>query len=668
MIPAVDHLLGLPAVQRLATEYGDRRVRQAIDAEIARLRTSLLDDTAPGVATRDQATALLLERLDAALVASREPSLRTAINATGVILHTNLGRAPLADEALAAMRLVGMGYSTLEFDVATGQRGSRHAHLDAVLREATGADAGLITNNTAAGLTVTLAALAAGREVIISRGELVEIGGGFRVPEVLRGSGALLREVGTTNRTRTADYAAAISHRTAAILRVHPSNFRVDGFTERPEVRELAALAQRFTIPLIEDVGSGWLGFDLFAADAFPAGARSVLASEPAVRASIAAGVDLVAFSGDKLLGGPQAGLIVGDKALVQKIRKHPLKRSLRLDKMTIAALEAWGRRDHDDYRSMVARVRHPDGSWSFDYTMFDRYVELAMDCGITGQINCYSLLTWSGRLYYTDAATGDERFMLCDTTGPEFAEYWAPFLRDFERHLAAKGWLERARLAVDEAPAHMMQAMTELVRANAPRLRISLAGNQAPSHYTGLDLAEFSIILDHASDELLRDIASRKAEGRITTFYVCLDPKRPNTFVRSPPAEAVWIGYYTAVNGYDGFLRWAWTTWPENPLRDSSYWGHPYLHYLPAGDAFLLYPGPRSAVRWELLRDGFEEWEKLRILREAHGGELPPELAALLERFRNPKELGDDETIIRDVQVMRAAVEAAAKEQAIGR
>jgi hypothetical protein len=325
-----------------------------------------------------------------------------------------------------------------------------------------------------------------------------------------------------------------------------------------------------------------------------------------------------------------------------------------------------WGRRDHDDYRSMVEHVRHPDGSWTYDYTAFDRYVELAMDCGITGQINCYSLLTWSGRLYYTDAVTGDEQFMLCDTTGPQFAEYWQPFLRDFERHLATQGWLERTRLAVDEAPAQMMQAMTELVKASAPRLRISLAGNQAPSHYTGLDLAEFSIILDHASDELLRDIASRKAEGRITTFYVCLDPKRPNTFVRSPPAEAVWIGYYTAVNGYDGFLRWAWTTWPENPLRDATYWGHPYLHYLPAGDTFLIYPGPRSSVRWELLRDGFEEWEKLHLLRAAHGGKLPAELQSLLERFRNPKELGDDATLIRDVQTMRTAVEGAARENPI--
>jgi hypothetical protein len=322
-----------------------------------------------------------------------------------------------------------------------------------------------------------------------------------------------------------------------------------------------------------------------------------------------------------------------------------------------------WGRRDYDDYRSMVEHVRLPDGSWRFDYSVFDRYVEFAMSCGISKQINCYSLLTWSGRLYYTDAATGDERFLLCDTAGPEFTEYWAPFLRDFEKHLDAKGWLERTRLAVDEAPAPMMKAMAELVRANAPRLRISLAGNQAPSHYTGLDLAEFSIILDHASDELLRDIAARRAEGRITTFYVCLDPKRPNTFVTSPPAEAVWIGYYTAVNGYDGFLRWAWTTWPENPLRETTYWGHPYHHYLPAGDTFLLYPGPRSSVRWEMLRDGFEEWEKLRLLREANGGQWPAGLGELLERFRNPKAMGDDAMIIRDVQAMRTAVEGAARD-----
>ena len=257
------------------------------------------------------------------------------------MIHTNLGRAPLSRDALAAMQRVGAGYSNLEVDLQTGQRGSRHVHLDAALRDATGADAGVATNNTAAGLTLALAAIASGREVIISRGELVEIGGGFRVPEILRGSGAQLREVGTTNRTRVADYAAAISDRTAAILRVHPSNFRMDGFTERPALADLAALATRFGVPLIEDQGSGWLGLDLFAADAFPPEARAVLAREPAVRDSVRDGADLVAFSGDKLLGGPQAGLLVGRADLVASIRQHPLMRAVRVDKVTYAGLEA---------------------------------------------------------------------------------------------------------------------------------------------------------------------------------------------------------------------------------------------------------------------------------------------------------------------------------------
>ena len=321
-----------------------------------------------------------------------------------------------------------------------------------------------------------------------------------------------------------------------------------------------------------------------------------------------------------------------------------------------------WGKRDFDDYGAMVTHVREADGSWRFDYTVFDRYVEFAMGCGITRQINCYSLLTWSGRLYWTDAATGDQRSSSCDPAAGEFAEYWGPFLRDFEKHLAAKGWLARTRLAVDEAPAPMMKAMTELVRTHAPRLQLSLAGNQVPSHYTGLDLREFSIILDHASDELLRDIAARRADGRVTTFYVCLDPKRPNTFVASPPAEATWLGYYAAANGFDGFLRWAWTTWPAEPLRDTSYWGHPYLRYLPAGDTFLIYSGPRSSVRWEMLRDGFEEWEKLRLLRaRSSTGELPVVVATQLEKFRDPKKLGDDAALLRDVEAMRAAINTAA-------
>jgi L-seryl-tRNA(Ser) seleniumtransferase len=340
VIPAIDHLLGLSAVQTLAAMHGMRRVRQVLDLEVRRLRSALIAGRSEA-STREFASALIVERLEATLTGSMEPTLRSVINATGVVIHTNLGRAPLSIDALTAMRRVGAGYSTLEFDLDTGQRGSRHVHLDGALRDATGAQAGVATNNTAAGLTLALAALATGREVIISRGELVEIGGGFRVPDILRGSGALLREVGTTNRTRVADYAAALSDRTAAILRVHPSNFRMEGFTQRPDVGELAALARRFSVPLIEDQGSGWLGLDLFAPDAFPEHARALLSREPAVRDSVRAGVDLIAFSGDKLLGGPQAGLVVGHAPLIASIREHPLMRAVRVDKVTYAGLEA---------------------------------------------------------------------------------------------------------------------------------------------------------------------------------------------------------------------------------------------------------------------------------------------------------------------------------------
>jgi L-seryl-tRNA(Ser) seleniumtransferase len=340
VIPAVDHLLGLPAVQALAGAHGARRVRQVLDRELDRFRDALLQGRAEAN-SRELASALIVERLDAALRSGDLASLRRVINATGVIIHTNLGRAPLSQEALEAMRSIAASYGTLEFDLESGHRGSRHRHLEAALREATGAEAGLATNNTAAGLTLALAAIASGREVILSRGELVEIGGGFRVPEILRGSGALLREVGTTNRTRVADYAAAISDRTGAILRVHPSNFRMEGFTERPALADLAAVAHRFDIPLIEDQGSGWLGLDLFETSAFPPVARALLAQEPAVRDSLRHGADLVTFSGDKLLGGPQAGLVVGRAELVARIGRHPLMRAMRVDKITYAALEA---------------------------------------------------------------------------------------------------------------------------------------------------------------------------------------------------------------------------------------------------------------------------------------------------------------------------------------
>jgi L-seryl-tRNA(Ser) seleniumtransferase len=247
-------------------------------------------------------------------------------------VHTNLGRAPLAAAALEAAARVGVGYSNLEYDLEAGARGHRHVHAERLLRALTGAEAALVANNTAAAALLTLAGLAAGREVIVSRGELVEIGGGFRVPDVLAQSGAVLREVGTTNRTRVADYAAAIGDRTALILRVHRSNFRIEGFSERPALADLADLAREFGLPLVEDLGSGWLSDPAIS----PA-----LGDEPSVGASLDAGADLVLFSGDKLLGGPQAGLIVGRRDLIDRLRAHPLMRALRVDKITYAVLEA---------------------------------------------------------------------------------------------------------------------------------------------------------------------------------------------------------------------------------------------------------------------------------------------------------------------------------------
>jgi L-seryl-tRNA(Ser) seleniumtransferase len=252
------------------------------------------------------------------------------INATGVIIHTNLGRAPLSRAAAERVVEIAAGYSTLEYDVASGSRGRRDVHAEALLCRLTGAEAAVVVNNNAAATMIVLAALATGREVIVSRGELVEIGGGFRVPDVMAQSGAILREVGTTNKTRVSDYAAAVGERTALILRVHPSNFRIEGFTERPELEDLVAAGSKLNVAVVEDLGSGYLR-----------SAGSVDLGEPAVEASIEAGVDVCCFSGDKLLGGPQAGIIVGRAAFIDRIRKHPLMRALRVDKMTYAALEA---------------------------------------------------------------------------------------------------------------------------------------------------------------------------------------------------------------------------------------------------------------------------------------------------------------------------------------
>lgn len=256
------------------------------------------------------------------------PSLRAVINATGVVLHTNLGRAPLSNEAARRIAAAAPRYSNLEYDLAAGQRGKRDAHTSGALAELTGAEAAIVVNNNAAAVFLVLNTLAKDAEVVVSRGELIEIGDGFRIPEIMAESGARLREVGTTNRTRIADYERAIGSETRLLLRVHRSNFKIVGFTKRPELGELTALGRKKRVPVFEDLGSGCL------TDLSDAG-------EPVVRASFTAGVEVVTFSGDKLLGGPQAGIIAGKKKIVERVRRNPLFRALRVDKLTIAALEA---------------------------------------------------------------------------------------------------------------------------------------------------------------------------------------------------------------------------------------------------------------------------------------------------------------------------------------
>jgi L-seryl-tRNA(Ser) seleniumtransferase len=259
------------------------------------------------------------------------PRPRRVINATGVILHTNLGRAPVSHATALAMQRAASGYSDLEYDLETGRRGSRHDLLEPLLRELTGAEAALVVNNNAGATVLVLSALASGREVIASRGELVEIGGGFRIPEVMAAGGARLREVGTTNRTRIADYRDAVGDETALLLRVHTSNYRIQGFTEAPSLASLVELSRESGVPLLDDLGSG----------SFIDTARFGLAPEPLAPLSIQAGADLVCFSGDKLLGGPQAGIIVGRADLIKRLRKHPLTRAMRPDKATLAGLQA---------------------------------------------------------------------------------------------------------------------------------------------------------------------------------------------------------------------------------------------------------------------------------------------------------------------------------------
>jgi L-seryl-tRNA(Ser) seleniumtransferase len=318
----VVQLRDLPSVDELARAVDDPLAVDAARAVLDSAREEIRAGADPGDLTA---------RLRDELTAARRPRLRRVLNATGVIVHTNLGRAPLAEEAIARVTDVARGYSNLEYDVTAGARGSRQDHIAPILRRLTGAEAALVVNNNAAAVLLALAALAEGREVLVSRGELIEIGDGFRIPDVLARSGARLREVGTTNRTRAADYERAIGPDTALLLRVHQSNFRVVGFTEQPTTAQLAQVARRAGLPLVDDLGSGVL---------LPPSDSLLLGDEPSAREALAAGADLVTFSGDKLLGGPQAGIVVGRADLVEKLRRHPLQRAMRADKLTLAALE----------------------------------------------------------------------------------------------------------------------------------------------------------------------------------------------------------------------------------------------------------------------------------------------------------------------------------------
>jgi L-seryl-tRNA(Ser) seleniumtransferase len=324
-LPGIDRLLNTPDLLTAIEQFGHEQVVMACRTILSGVRASL--KTNPSVPEPDS----IIEQILAYLEKEAESPLQEVINATGVIIHTNLGRAPLSKAALAAMTNLGSQYSTLEWDVETGKRGSRYDHVGTLLAGITGAEAAVVVNNAAAALVLVLSALASGKEAIMSRAHLIEIGGGFRIPDIMRQSGVQLREVGTTNRTYTRDYVDAITNQTALFMRMHSSNFRIEGFVHQPTLKELTTAAHSHHLVVVDDLGSGAL-LDT---------AQFGLSHEPMVQESIRDGADLVIFSGDKLLGGPQAGCIVGRRDLIQQLRKHPLIRALRVDKTTLAGLDA---------------------------------------------------------------------------------------------------------------------------------------------------------------------------------------------------------------------------------------------------------------------------------------------------------------------------------------
>ena len=326
-IPRVDALCQMGELTALREEYGDKAVVEAVRQVLGDLRKAVLE----GSATAIPSSECLLEQVSNYVNRNNQSSLRPVINGTGIILHTNLGRACLSEKAAHAAAEAACRYSTLEYDLETGKRGSRYSHVEDILRRITGAESALVVNNNAAVVLLVLSALTQGGQVVVSRGELVEIGGSFRVPDIMEACGAQLKEVGATNKTHLRDYERAINDQTKALMKVHTSNYRIVGFSETPALSDLVELGHRYSLPVIEDLGSGCLvNLNRFG-----------IHDEPSVQDSLKAGADVVSFSGDKLLGGPQAGIVLGKKQYLDILKKHPLTRAMRVDKMTLAALEA---------------------------------------------------------------------------------------------------------------------------------------------------------------------------------------------------------------------------------------------------------------------------------------------------------------------------------------
>ena len=342
-LPGVDRLLDCARQSPTLRETPHAVLRNAARTAIEALRHQLLSGK-NGLEAGDVQETAVLQRMETLVAAAMQPNLRKTINATGIVIHTNLGRSLLCQDAIENLSIIASRYSNLEYNLAEGGRGSRYSAVEDLLCEISGAEAGLVVNNNAGAVLLGLETMAKTREVIVSRGELVEIGGAFRIPDVMSKSGALLKEVGTTNRTHLRDYAGAIGERTALLLKVHQSNFAITGFTKEVSLKELVALGRRHEVPVMEDLGSG----------TFVDFRRYGLPWEPTVQESVASGADLVTFSGDKLLGGPQAGLIVGKRKILDAIKQNPINRAMRIDKLTLAALESTLRLYRDEARAVA--------------------------------------------------------------------------------------------------------------------------------------------------------------------------------------------------------------------------------------------------------------------------------------------------------------------------